>query len=256
MDNISDMKKGLILNQLRKSLALARKNIQIYYNKGPVVIFGLFLPLLLFLAFSMNRVIEPMYVISGLLAMIILLTASSVGPIVMPWETMQKTLERVLASPIKLTTLLFGDIWASMFFGSLISIFPIAISIFLGLTLISPIVLIFALISGCFCFACFGIILSSPPTDMPSNVMVLSTFIKFPLLFISPLFMPIESAPWTVISPLAYFVDLINFAYSGKSYFGPWGLLIDFGIIILWTLIFLAVGISVHKKTLQKRFRG
>ena len=39
------------LQQLRRSLAIARKDIRIYYSKGPVVIFGLLFPVFLFLSF-------------------------------------------------------------------------------------------------------------------------------------------------------------------------------------------------------------
>ena len=146
--DVKNDKENLFLDQLKKSLALAKKNIMIYYNKGPVIIAGIIFPVSLFFAFSMNRIIEPIYVISGLLSMILLLTASSVAPIVVPWETMQKTNERVLASPIKLTTFLFGDIWASLFFGLVMSIVPIILSFFLGLNYISPFILIFAVPSN------------------------------------------------------------------------------------------------------------
>ncbi len=240
--------------QLRKSFALAKKNIRVYYNKGPVMIFGILFPILLYFAFTINRTIAPLYIVSGLLGMVLLFTASSIGPAVFPWETMAKTLERLVASPITLTTIIFGDIWASLAFGLMVAVIPVIIGITLGLSIIAPLVLIVALFLGCFAFACFGVILSAPPTDMPSNTMILSFLIKFPLLFISPIFIPIESAPWTVISPLTYFIDLVNFSFSGASYFGAFGVLIDLGILLLWIAFFLFFGIILHKKTLHKRF--
>lgn len=249
------MDLAIFFAQLRKSFSLAKKNIRVYYNKGPVMIFGILFPILLYFAFTVNRTIAPLYIVSGLLGMVLLFTASSIGPAVFPWETMAKTLERLVASPITLSTLLFGDIWASLAFGLLVAIIPVIIGITLGLILVAPLVLIAGLFLGCFAFACFGVILSAPPTNMPSNIMILSFLIKFPLLFISPIFIPIETAPWTVISPLTYFIDLVNYSFSGTSYFGAFGVLIDFGILLLWIVFFLFIGIVLHKKTLYKRFR-
>ncbi len=245
-----------LFSQLRKSIALAKKNIRVYYNKGPVIIFGLLVPLLLYFAFTMNRTVELLYVVSGLLGMILIFTASSIGPAVFPWETMAKTLERLVTTPITLTTLLFGDIWASLLFGMMISVVPIIIGLVGGLTIIAPVVLVGALILGCFAFACFGIVLSSPPTEMPSTIMIISFLVKFPLLFISPIFIPVSVSPWTVVSPLTPFIDMVNYSFSGVSYFGTWGVLIDVGLMLLWTLFFLSIGLLLHKKTLYKRFKG
>lgn len=246
----------ILFSQLKRAFYLAKKNITIYYNKGPVVISGIIFPIVLYLAFSVNRVIPPLYTVSGLLAMILLLTATSVAPIVLPWESNQKTLERLMTTPISLPTLLFGDVLASAFFGLIISMIPFVIGIFLGLILWQSIIFIIAIILGAFCFACFGMILSSPPTDMPANIMIISLLIKFPLLFISPLFIPIKMAPWSVVSPLTYFIDLINCSYSGHSAFGVFGVVLDISVLFGWTVLFFFIGLLLHKKTIRKRFKN
>ena len=38
-----------------KALVIAKKDILIYYSKGPVIIFGILLPIFLFLAFWIGR---------------------------------------------------------------------------------------------------------------------------------------------------------------------------------------------------------
>jgi len=40
-----------LMEQFKRSLAIAEKNMRIYYLKGPVIIFGLLFPLFLTLAF-------------------------------------------------------------------------------------------------------------------------------------------------------------------------------------------------------------
>jgi len=46
---------SVYLEQLKRSLVIAKKNIRIYYSKGMVVIPRLMMPFFLFLAFSTGR---------------------------------------------------------------------------------------------------------------------------------------------------------------------------------------------------------
>ncbi|MDD1696647.1 MAG: ABC transporter permease, partial [Methanoregula sp.] len=56
--------------QTRRAWAIAKKDIRIYYIKGPVLIFGVFMPLFMFLAFLMGtRQLPLSFLISGLVGM-------------------------------------------------------------------------------------------------------------------------------------------------------------------------------------------
>ena len=57
---------ALVWQQLRRSLAIARKDIRIYYSKGPVVIFGVLFPVFLFLSFTIGRHLTVDFMIPGL----------------------------------------------------------------------------------------------------------------------------------------------------------------------------------------------
>ena len=59
-----------IMEQLRRALAIARKDMRIYYSKGPVVIFGILFPIFLFLSFTIGRNFTVDFMIPGLLGMI------------------------------------------------------------------------------------------------------------------------------------------------------------------------------------------
>lgn len=72
----------------------------------------------------------------------------------------------------------------------------------------------------------------------------------------SPLFMSVESAPVGIISPLTYFIDIMNFGLSENSAFGPFGILFDFGILFIFGFVFLFLAFVLHKKILEKRFGG
>lgn len=170
-----------------KFLAIAKKDILMYYMKGPVVIFGVLLPLFLFLAFWVGRQLPASFLLAGLISMTAFFSSTSVSPVIAPWEGQMKTLERLIACPVSTTTIVLGDIIASFAFGVAITAVPIAMAMVLGLP-VNLILLIPALLISAFCFSCLALLFSAYPTDMPSTVMMISSLIRFPLVFISGIF--------------------------------------------------------------------
>jgi ABC-2 type transport system permease protein len=249
---------AVFLQQLKRSWAVTKKDIRIYYSKGPVIIFGLLLPMFLFLAFLVGRNLSPKELFPGLIGMTAFFTSTSVGPLILPWETQSKTLERLVCSPISIWAALFGDMLASFIFGTFISVVvPLAVAVIIGVQITNLLILAAGLILAVFCFSAFGVLLSVyPPTDMPSTVMMLSSLIKFPLVFISGIFVPLSQLPeWgriiSYISPLTYFTDLARYATDGVSSYSP---VFDLGILAVFTLIFLVGAIKLHEHFFAKRF--
>jgi ABC-2 type transport system permease protein len=250
------MEKNMYLDQFRRSLFIVEKNIRIYYSKGPVIIFGLLMPFFLFLSFYIGRDMPIVALIPGLLGMTAFFTATSTGPAIVPWEARAKTLERLISSPVSLRTILLGDVISSFLFGILVTAFPVIVSLLLGVEIVYPLILVFGVVLSTFCFASFSILLSAyPPTDNLSTIMMLSSMIKFPLVFISGIFIPIEELPvWgkiiSSISPLTYFTDLAKYSIQGNSYYP---IEVNIVVLIAFTIAFLFVSIKIHEHTIQKR---
>lgn len=240
----------------KQSLAIVEKNIRIYYSKGPVIIFGLLMPFFLFLSFYIGRDMPIEALIPGLLGMTAFFTATSVGPAIVPWEARAKTLERLISSPVSLQTIFMGDMLSSFVFGILVSAVAVAASLLIGVGIANPFLLCFGLVLSTFCFASFSILLSAyPPTDNPATIMMLSSMIKFPLVFISGIFIPIGELPvWgktiAAISPLTYFTDLARYSIQGTSYYP---IALDVLALIAFTIAFLFAAIKIHEHTIQKR---
>ncbi|MEG9193817.1 MAG: ABC transporter permease [Candidatus Methanoglobus sp.] len=174
------------VEQFRCSLVVSRKNIKIYYLKGPVVTFGLIFPLFLALAYLIGRNVPLEDVLPGLIGMTAFFTATAVGPSIVPWETRSKTLERLLCCPVAMWTIVVGDMLSSFIFGFAISVIPLVLTLFFGIQLLNFIILLLALIIANMCFAALSVLLSAyPPTDVPATTMMLSSLVKFPLVFIS-----------------------------------------------------------------------
>ncbi len=250
------MEKNLYLEQFRRSFAIVKKNIHIYYSKGPVIIFGLLVPFFLFLSFYIGRNMPLEALLPGLLGMTTFFTATSVGPAIVPWEARAKTLERLVSSPISIWTIFLGDVISSFLFGALVSVFPIIVGLIIGVEIANPLTLGFGVILAAFCFASFSILLSAyPPTDAPASVMMLSSMIKFPLVFISGIFIPLEELPvWgkavSSISPLTYFTDLARHSIQGNGYHP---IELDLAILVAFAIVFLVIAIKIHGRTIQKR---
>ena len=243
------------IGQLKRSLAVTKKDLSIFYLKGPVVISGLLMPSFLFIAFMIGRNFSLSFLIPGLLGMALFVSVSSIGPVVAPWETRMRTFERLVSAPIALWAIILGDIVASLLFGLFITFFIFLIGgILLGAEIIS-LALIVGTILAAFCFSSLGLLISAPPTDNPSNIMMLSSLIKFPLIFISGIFVPIGSmGKWKVISyisPLTYYTDLARYSVEGTNYFSP---VVDLLALLGFGVLFFIVAIRWHKKSLARRF--
>jgi len=244
------------LEQLQRSFVIAKKNVWIYYAKGPVMVFGLIFPLFLLIAFTIGRNMTVKELFPGLMGMAIFFTSTAVGPAILPWEARSKTLERLVSSPVEVWALLLGDVFASFVFGLLISIMPLAVAVLMGVEVVHLLVFCLGMILATFCFASLSILLSVyPPMDVPATVMMLSSLVRFPLVFISGVFVPVEEMPaWgqtiASASPLTYFIDLARYSTTGISYYS---LPIDLAVLVVSTLLFLVVSIKLHERFLPQR---
>ncbi|OPX68544.1 MAG: ABC-2 type transporter [Methanoregulaceae archaeon PtaB.Bin056] len=242
--------------QVRRAWAIARKDIHIYYFKGPVLIFGIFMPVFLFLAFLMgSRQLPLSFLIAGLVGMTLFFSATAVSPAIFPWEGSAKTLERLASCPITVEAIVLGDMIASTLFGIGITLITVIIGMALGLSLLHGVTLLVAILLAACCFSAIGMLLAVPPTNVPSNIMMLSSLLKFPLVFISGIFVPLEQMPsWglalAVCSPLTYFTDLVRYSFTGSHFFGVW---IDIAALGVFMVIFTAGTMYLHKRTMPKR---
>jgi len=214
------------------------------------------MPVFLFLAFLMgSRQLPLSFLIAGLVGMTLFFSATAVSPAIFPWEGSAKTLERLASCPITVEAIVLGDMIASPLFGIGITLITVIIGMALGLSLLHGATLLVAILLAACCFSAIGMLLAVPPTNVPSNIMMLSSLLKFPLVFISGIFVPLEQMPsWglalAVCSPLTYFTDLVRYSFTGSHFFGVW---IDIAALGVFMVIFTAGTMFLHKRTMPKR---
>lgn len=243
------------INQsFRGILIVTEKNIRIYYTKAPVMIFGLLFPLFMFLSFYLGRKMDLYLFFPGLLAMSLFFTSSSVGPLITPWEKQAGTYERLLSFPVTINTIILGDVAAGMIFGIIINLIVlIAGLLFLNYN-INVLFLITGVVLASFCFSSLGVLLASPSVRSPSHIMMFSSLIRFPLIFISGIFIPLEKLQGigkglSYISPITYLVDLFNFSFKGE-HFIP--LTVDITALLIFSVIFLFLANRFHQRNLMR----
>jgi len=160
------------------------------------------------------------------------------------------------STPISVWAILIGDVIASFLYGLSVSVVPIIIGLIIGVNITQWVILGVGMLLASFCFACFSVLLSAyQPTDIPSTVMMVSNIVKFPLVFISGVFISIwKMHDWMRIaasfSPLTYFTDLVNYCVHGASYYS---VSVDCVALVGFTLFFLVVAIKVHERTMSRR---
>jgi ABC-2 type transport system permease protein len=244
-----------IIDQVIRSFAIVKKDIKIYYFKGPVVLMGVIYPAFMFISYAFGRNMAVVSLMPGLISMSVFFTCSAIAPITFPWETQARTLERLISTPITVWTILFGDMLASAITGVIISIVPLIIALAVGASIVNPLVLIVAILLGSICFATASLLISTPPVSAPQVSQMISSVIKFPLIFISGVFVPLSEMPAVArsiayISPLTYFTDLARYAMGGTNYFSVG---IDIAVLVAFTIVTWILAVKIHNRTLPMR---
>jgi ABC-2 type transport system permease protein len=240
-----------LITDVKGAWAIAKKDLEIYYVKPNIYMSGILFPLFMLLAFAVGRAAPLVSLIPGLIAITALFSASSIEPVSVPIERRTKTFDRLLSAPVSMFSIVLGEsISGFMFSGSICALLFIAGVVFYQPALISMLLLMLGIALSCFTFASFGTVFAAYPTENVGEVMSLLNLIRLPLIFISGVFIPLESMPsWgqtvALISPLTYASDIIRFGFEGTTHYGP---LSDIGILILFAIIFHALGNILYRR--------
>ena len=242
---------GQIYTELNAAWAIAKKDIAIYYLKPNIIVSGALFPLFMFLAFAVGKPAGPSVMIPGLIAITILFSASSIEPVSIPIERRMKTFDRLVSAPVSLHAVVLGESLSGFLYSIGIAFVPF----FAGLLIFrTPILDVLPLVCGiiltAFCFATMGTLFAAYPTESPGDIMSMLNMVRLPLIFISGVFIPLESIPsvgqiLVYFSPLTYGNDLIQAAYQGSTHFNA---LTDIAMLCIFILIFQIIANRLYKK--------
>jgi ABC-2 type transport system permease protein len=234
---------------------IAEKDIRLYYAKPPILMSGILLPFVLFLTWSVGRNQSMTSLVPGLVAITVFFTASSVGPVIIPWEKTARTFERLLTAPVSLTTVLLGKTVAGMIFGMGVALVALVIGrAAFGVQVTNWFLFVLGLPLAAGSSSALGVLFSTLPRRDMSSVMMLSMIVRWPLLFISGLFIPLAAlGDWgqrlAWISPLTFTTDFFSEVMGNPSYYAAWLNLVM--LVIFWG-IFLWAGLRLHNMGREK----
>lgn len=212
------------MNQLTRALFISRKDIESYYAKPPLVTWGLLFPAVLMLAVYVKDPGGYLRVAPGIIAMTLLFGSTSMAAIVVTFEKRSGTLQRLLLAPVTHRTILLGKALSAAGYGLATSlVLTLGLALLRSMSLARPAFFALGLLLGAATFSVLGLIAAVVVREV-FEAMTLLNFFRFPILFVSGVFLPVEALPgWVkpiaLASPLTHVVELLRFGISGESYF-------------------------------------
>jgi ABC-2 type transport system permease protein len=239
-------------DEVAQAWTVTLKDMKVYYLRPGMVMFGFMMPFFMFFSFSVRRDMAAAEGLARLLALTIFFTAAAAGPFIIPLERRLGTYDRLLAAPMSLITLLLGKTAVGAIFAIVVASVSAIVGILVfGTQIAQPGLLIAGILLGSFSFSTLGIIFGSIPTRNPGDVQMPSTLLRWGLLFISGVFIPLaEMSPIargvSYVSPLTYAQDLMNYAVLGNGLLNPW---LDLGVLLLTAVLFLLPSYKLHQRS-------
>ncbi len=250
---------------LLASWAIAKKDMIIYYLRPNIIVSGILFPLFMFLAFAIgnlgggnapgagggSEIAELGALIPGLIAITVLFSASSIEPVSIPIERRMKTFDRLISAPMSLQALVFGESISGLLYSVGIAVIPVVIGVaFFGNVILAPVALAVAICLASLCFSSMGTLFAAYPTENVGEVMSMLNLVRFPLIFLSGVFIPLSALPgWgqviAYLSPLTYTMDLIRFGYGGTSHLSPYANILA---LLAYIIAFQAFGNYLYRK--------
>ena len=215
----------MLADDLRGMFYIGLKDLRAYYFKPPNISWGILFPFAFVLAFALRNPGSLRELAPGLLALTLLFGTSSMEAIVIVFERRIGSLERLLLAPVRLPALLAGKVLGGVTFGLTVTLIVLFIVLILfGADSANWLLLALALLLSAAAFSALGAFVSVAVKEV-FEAQTLANFIRFPMMFLGGVFVPVESLSpvLQVIArtlPLTYAVEALRLALSGGSLAG------------------------------------
>jgi ABC-2 type transport system permease protein len=180
--------------------------------------------------------------IPGLVALTLLFGTSSMEAIVIAFERRVGSLERLLLAPVRLPALLAGKLLGGMVFGLTVTLVVLVIVLIaFGANGVNWLLLTLALLFSAVAFSALGAFVSVAVKEV-FEAQTLANFIRFPMMFLGGVFVPVGSLPTAlqVIAralPLTYSVEALRVALQGGNLLQA---VLDLAVLIVFAVVLYA----------------
>jgi ABC-2 type transport system permease protein len=214
----------MLVDDLRGMFYIALKDLKAYYFKPPNLSWGILFPFAFILAFAIRNPGDLRTLVPGLLALTMLFGTSSMEAIVIVFERRIGSLERLILAPLRLPALLAGKLLGGMTFCLTVTLVVLAVSLLaFGAAGMNWLILVLALILLATVVSALGAFVSVAVREI-FEAQTLANFIRFPMMFLCGVFVPLASMPtWLQVIarflPLTYSVKAFQIALLAGSWF-------------------------------------
>jgi len=207
----------MLTDDLRGLFYIGWKDLRAYYLKPPNISWGILLPFAFVLAFAMRNPGDLREMVPGLLGLTALFGTSSMEAIVITFERRIGAFERLLLAPVRLPALLAGKMLGGMVFGLTVTLAVLVIVVIaFGAAGVNWPLLFLALLLSTAAFSALGAFVSVTVKEV-FEAQTLANFIRFPMIFLGGVFVPVTSLPMALqvvarFLPLTYAVEALRAA--------------------------------------------
>jgi len=253
------------MNEINGILAIWYREFKVFLREKSRIVSSIVSPILWLLVFggglgssvSIPGTNYQAFIFPGILAQAVLFSSVFFGVYIV-WDRKIDFLKEVLVAPISRSAIFIGKILGGATDALIQSFILLALGWIMGSTGIIPglhlnIVSFFGtllvLLVTTAALTSIGLIIGSQ-MESPEGFQLISSFLLFPLFFLSGALFPINQlpawlAPLTFINPLTYAVDALRNVILGTSQFH---LIFDMGIITGFSVIAILIGTYAFKK--------
>ncbi|KUK90006.1 MAG: ABC-2 type transporter [Thermotogales bacterium 46_20] len=230
------------------------KDMKTYYLKPPNISWGIIFPLAWTLMFFLRSegAVEIREILPGVMSLAVLFGTTSMLAVTITFERRSRSFERLLLAPISLNLLMLAKTSGAIIFGILNALLPVIIaSLVIDLSGINWISAILSIIFIAVTSAFLGLFISVSASEV-FEAQTFSNFVRFPMMFLGGLFLPLERLPLflrflSYLLPLTYGVDILKTAINGNGII-PSG--ISFLVLVGFSLFLFLMSIN----NIQKRW--
>ena len=233
--------------------SILMKDMKTYYLKPPNISWGLIFPFAWTLMFFIRseQAIDIRGVLPGVMSLAVLFGTTSMLAVTITFERKSRSFERLLLAPISLNLLMLAKTSGAIIFGILNAMVPVIIASFVvDLSGINWFTTIFSIIFIALTSTFLGLFISVSVSEV-FEAQTFSNFVRFPMMFLCGLFIPIERLPLflrpiSYALPLTYGADILKTSINQNGHILT---MISFLVLIGYSLfLFLMSTYNIQKK--------
>jgi ABC-2 type transport system permease protein len=241
------------MDDLRGMYYITLKDLKAYYFKPPNISWGILFPFAFILAFAIRNPGDLRSLVPGLLALTLLFGTSSMEAIVIVFERRIGSLERLLLAPLRLPALLAGKLLGGMVFGLTVTLVVLVVSLVVfGASQVNWLLLILGMLLSATAFSTLGAFVSVAVKEI-FEAQTLANFIRFPMMFLGGVFVPVDSLPgWLQVIahllPLTYSVEALQLALTDGEWASAW---FDLVVLLAFSLGLFSLAVITLAKRIE-----